>query len=108
MEYDPFIKVNLPHAITFRALRGANLVTYHPRIWIEDPFIRHRCSAACTPHDGSRSDSLPDADQWSQSSGVSIGALSGPLSTSLDEMSVFFSASSLLIASLEWSDTKNP
>jgi len=25
--YDPFIKVNLPHAINFRALRGANVVT---------------------------------------------------------------------------------
>ena len=27
VEYDPFIKVNLPHAINFRALFGAHLVT---------------------------------------------------------------------------------
>ena len=44
-------KVNLPRAINFRALRGANLVTYPPELWGNETFELHRvaCNKLTTP-----------------------------------------------------------
>ena len=38
-------KVNMPHAINFRALRGANLITYPPDFWRNEPFEIQRAGA---------------------------------------------------------------